>query len=120
MLTGINAETSYLFRLYGVAILSLLVGYAGGIWQASQGVFPTGIIIMGIVSNGGATLALLLTGTAGKNVYLTLFFGIVTLCLALALVFRGSAMRLIVGGQKGMDNVPNQKNYQTVTVIQSL
>lgn len=84
---AIKAKSTSLFRLYGVAILALLFGYAGGAWQVSQGVFPLGVIIMGIVSNGGATLVLLKTKAASRNKFLTVFFGIVTTCLLLVLAF---------------------------------
>jgi len=38
--TNIRAPNSQLFRLYGVAILALLVGYGFGIQQAETGIFP--------------------------------------------------------------------------------
>lgn len=55
------AAVPYL-RLYAVALLALLVGYASGLQTAETGVFPDGVVRMGIVSNVGATLGLLTTG----------------------------------------------------------
>ena len=45
------------FRLYGVSILAVLVGYAYGLWLIGQGQYPWGVVAMGLVSNfGGAAL----------------------------------------------------------------
>jgi hypothetical protein len=46
------------YRLYGLALLALTVGYASGLMQVLAGEFPFGIVTMGIVSNGGATFIL--------------------------------------------------------------
>ncbi|PCI53367.1 MAG: hypothetical protein COB36_13090 [Alphaproteobacteria bacterium] len=89
---AIEAKSTSFFRLYGVAILALLFGYTGGAWQVSQNVFPIGVIIMGIVSNGGATLVLIKTGTASRSKFLTVFFGSITICLFLVLAFQDAAM----------------------------
>lgn len=89
---AITAASGELFRLYGAAILALLVGYAGGVWQVSQGAFPWGVVAMGVVSNGGAFLVLLKTGAAARYKFLTVFFGVVALCLVAATVFRNSAI----------------------------
>lgn len=48
----------FLFRLYAVAIASLLIGYAAGIPVAQKGVFPYGIVTMGAVSNCGASITM--------------------------------------------------------------
>lgn len=45
------------FRLYGVSILAVLVGYGYGLWLIGQGQYPWGVVAMGLVSNfGGAAL----------------------------------------------------------------
>ncbi len=45
------------FRLYGVSILAVLVGYAYGLWLIGQGQYPWGVVAMGLVSNfGGAAM----------------------------------------------------------------
>ncbi len=91
--TAIKAQSPALFRLYGVAILALLVGYAGGIWQVSQGVFPWGVLAMGLFSNAGAALTMLLTGTAARNRFLALFFTLITLGLIAAMLMPTGAMQ---------------------------
>ncbi|MEM1230971.1 MAG: hypothetical protein AAGI15_10570 [Pseudomonadota bacterium] len=55
------AAVPYL-RLYGVAILALLVGYSFGFSPFIDGEFPWGVVTMGIVSNGLGTITQLLTG----------------------------------------------------------
>lgn len=55
---GLSGNTALILRLYGVAMLALAVAYASGVWQAAQGVFPWGIVLVGILSNGGAAVAL--------------------------------------------------------------
>lgn len=76
-----------LARLYGVALLALLVGYAGGLHASQNGQFPTAVVAMGIVSNAGATSALLLTGIARRHRVLTATFGAIAAGLAAAAVF---------------------------------
>lgn len=71
-----------IFRLYGVAMAALVVGYATAFWPISQGVFPWGIVTMGLVSNGGAVIALLLTGTAHYQKLSTSLLFVFTLGLA--------------------------------------
>ena len=53
-LTGFQTSNPLIFRLYGIAITALLFGYGAGIVSAEQGIFPTGIVVMGILSNFGA------------------------------------------------------------------
>jgi len=93
---AIEAQSPALFRLYGVAIAALLVGYAGGIWQVSQGVFPWGVLTMGLVSNAGAALTMVATGSAARNRFLTVFFTLITLGLIAAMVMPTAAMRALV------------------------
>jgi len=45
-------------RLLGVAYCALLAGYISGLVALRQGSWPTGIIWMGIISNGGASVLL--------------------------------------------------------------
>ncbi len=40
---GVETSTSAMFRLYGVAMAALLVGYGFGIVAAQAGVFPWGL-----------------------------------------------------------------------------
>ncbi|QPH53274.1 hypothetical protein [Pontivivens ytuae] len=57
-LIGATAGSPLIYRLYGIAILALLFGYGGGLVQIAGGQFPSGVVVMGIVSNGGAALVL--------------------------------------------------------------
>ncbi len=57
---GIPAlETPPFGRLLGWAFAALLVVYASGLRDCWAGYFPWGTVLAGIVSNGGATLAIL-------------------------------------------------------------
>lgn len=77
------AAVPYL-RLYAVALLALLVGYAGGLQTAESGLFPDGVVRMGIVSNVGATLMLLHTGLHRRLWPAAPLFGAITLGLVAA------------------------------------
>ncbi len=93
MVTNIKANSSQFFRLYGVAILALLVGYSFGIPLAESGVFPWGVVSMGVVSNGGAAFILVLSGLNSKNRALVLFFLFITLGLVLSTLFSQVAVQ---------------------------
>ena len=90
--SGFEASDISLYRLYGMAILALLVGYAGGYAQVLQGEFPIGVIAMGFVSNAGAFSVMLLTGRAAKTPFSAAFFGLIAVGLALAFLFQDAAM----------------------------
>lgn len=63
---GFPEQDSMLFlRLYGLSTSALLVGYYGGIEMARRGEFPIGVLRMGLVSNGGQGLALVIAGMMG-------------------------------------------------------
>ena len=89
---GVNVEGAPMIRLYGVAVTALLVGYASGFWAIAQGQFPWGVVAMGIVSNGGATVALLLSGAWRRNQFLTVFLGGITAALMASALSPGWAM----------------------------
>lgn len=72
------------FRLYGVALSALLVGYASAFWTIAEGRFPWGIVAMGVVSNGGAALMLVFTGAWQQTRLALAFLAAVTLALILA------------------------------------
>ena len=76
--SGFEASDLGLYRLYGMAVLALLVGYFGGYLQVLNGVYPMGVIAMGIASNGGAFIIMLLTGRAKKTPIAAGFFGLIT------------------------------------------
>lgn len=84
--TRINAKSTLFFRLYGVAIAALLVGYGFGIPAAESGQFPWGVASMGLVSNTGAAF-LLMRGakSASSGFWLGIFFAIVAVALAISM-----------------------------------
>ena len=55
-----------LYRLMGVAYLALFVAYGTGFVTAQQGVFPLGIVLMGLVSNVGGALTMVMTGSVKR------------------------------------------------------
>lgn len=74
---GTNLPDPYLFRLYGVAILALLIGYGYGIHLAYLGQYPWGIVMIGLVSNGGAVFVMLkLSSWSRQSKGICLFGGI--------------------------------------------
>lgn len=91
---GVAAPTPKLFRLYGVAVAALLVGYAFGIPAAEAGRFPWGVVCMGVVSNGGASVLLAAYSPRRKQDRVSAaFFGLVALGLIAAIVAPASAMQ---------------------------
>jgi len=91
--TNITTQTSLFFRLYGVAITALLVGYAFGIPAAEDGRFPWGVVCMGTVSNGGAALLLLVNSRNNTDRMLAAFFGLIALGLLAAMVLPAGALQ---------------------------
>ncbi len=72
---GLPPQSSYIFiKLYGMAALSLVVGYGFGLKESYQppnkqdkeARRAMGVIWVGIVSNAGASLILLLYGLSGS------------------------------------------------------
>lgn len=93
IVTNITAPTSLFFRLYGVAIAALLVGYAFGIPAAEAGRFPWGVVCMGTVSNVGAVIFLLVHSPDSKNRVPAAFFGLVALGLIAAMAMPAGALQ---------------------------
>ncbi len=89
---GIGLDAIPICRLWGVAVTALLVGYAGGIAPAEAGTFPSGVVIMGIVSNIGHTAALLQTGIWQKAKAATMVYGLIALSLILAMLAPAAAL----------------------------
>ncbi|WP_109356882.1 hypothetical protein [Sphingorhabdus sp. EL138] len=89
---NMKSKSTTLYRIYGIAVLALLVGYSGGIYHITQGEFPIGVVFMGIVSNLGATSALLATGAFERNKFHTFFFGSIGIGLVLAILSPDLAM----------------------------
>lgn len=82
--SGFEASDISLYRLYGMAVLALLVGYFGGIVQVWSGIYPAGVIAMGFVSNLGAFVVMLITGRARQTPASAAFFGLIALGLAIS------------------------------------
>lgn len=74
-----------LIRLYGWAVIALLVGYSFGFSWIVGDVFPIGVVTMGLVSNAGATALLVLTGAWRQALPMTLFLGMIATSLAFAM-----------------------------------
>ena len=74
-----------LVRLYGWAVLALLVGYSFGFSWINKDTFPDGVVHMGLVSSGGATRLLALTGAWRQAVPMTVFLAAIATCLTFAL-----------------------------------
>lgn len=85
----VGLEAAPLCRLYGIAVTALLIGYGSGIEPAAHGIFPTGVVAMGIFSNLGATATLIATGAWTRSPLvkaLTVTFGTIALVLIAAMV----------------------------------
>ncbi|MEM9842718.1 MAG: hypothetical protein AAF767_08710 [Pseudomonadota bacterium] len=91
-LSGFSPSDVTLYRLYGMAVLALLVGYAGGYFQVEAGLFPIGVLAMGFVSNAGAFAVMVITGRAAKTPFTAAFFGLIAVGLAIAFLFQDIAM----------------------------
>jgi len=91
-ITKTTADTSQLYRLYGIAILALLVAYGFGIAPAQAGIFPWGVVAMGIVSNVGAALCMLVFGVNKQNIFGIVLFGTIGLGLIAAAIMPGVAL----------------------------
>ena len=81
---GVGVEAVAIVRLYGMALLALLVGYGSGIPASEAGVFPVGVVAMGIVSNAGATALLLGTGAWRRTPLAAPVFGLIALGLVVS------------------------------------
>ncbi len=85
-LTQVQAASVTLFRLYGVAVLAILVAYAGGIYQLSLGELPITVLLMGLVSNAGAVLVLIISKAVERSLFHTVFFSTIAVLLAVAVM----------------------------------
>lgn len=86
-ITNSTSPNAIIFRLYGVSILALLIGYSLGLKNALAGVFPNDIVIMGIVSNAGGSLILLKTGAWKTKKLLFYFFTSIAILLSICFMF---------------------------------
>lgn len=90
--TSMTSSSASLYRLFGVSNLALLVAYAGGIYLVENGVFPWVVIFMGLMSNFGSTLTLILSKAWAQNLPLTVFFGVIAALLLFSAMFPQLAM----------------------------
>jgi hypothetical protein len=81
---AVGPEAIPFLRLYGVALLALLVGYSSGVPAAEAGQYPGGIVAMGLVSNAGAAVTLVRTGAWRRTPAAAPVFGAIGVGLALA------------------------------------
>ena len=96
---GFSPEPLFPIRLLGWSCLALVVGYAFGYVQASKGVAPWGVVLMGLVSNGGAAFIVgwnLLFGEASDltGIPLLLIWGSFAALLAITLGLFHATMQL--------------------------
>ena len=87
-----GAGSGTLFRLYGVAMLAILANYAYGLGAAAHGQFPWGVVVMGVISNGGAVLVALWLGSWRRARVLNAFFAAVAIAFVLAAIFQKQAL----------------------------
>ena len=84
--TGVSAKSTDLFRLYGVAITALLVGYGFGIPVAEGHQFPWGVVAMGFISNAGGAFLLFRSSTPrSAGFWLGSFFTFIAVALAISM-----------------------------------
>ena len=96
-MTGVSAASATLFRLYGMAIAALIVGYSAGLWQSMNGVFPWTAALMGIVSNAGAAGILAFKPSASSRASATIF-GTIGALLIWATVYPNAATQPLTSG----------------------
>ena len=92
-LAGLGENSLTLYRLYGIALLSILVIYSFGVDVALSGAFPLYAVAMGFVSNAGATLVLMGRGELDKRPWLVAFCGAIAAGLVVAFFAPAFALR---------------------------
>lgn len=92
-ISGFKSSDVVVYRLYGMAIIALLVGYFGGYLQVINGTFPIGVLWMGLVSNAGAATILVLSGRAQKAPWEAGFFALIAMGLTTSLLQPELVMR---------------------------
>lgn len=81
-LAAVSANSTLIFRLYGVAISSLIAIYIFGILEIQNGTFPLQVAVMGSISNCGAAIVIAFSNLAKKYWFVALFFAIIGLFFA--------------------------------------
>ena len=82
---NISASSQFIW-LYGLSVLSLLVGYASGIPAAECGVVLWWIVGMGLVSNSGSAFILFFVGGNTRSRLAGYIFGLVALGLVTTVI----------------------------------
>ncbi|GAW41452.1 hypothetical protein SH203_01858 [Brevundimonas sp. SH203] len=83
---GVTGGGGVFFRLYGVALTALLAGYGSAFPLLAKQEFPWGVVVMGIISNGGAAAILLGAGARRKTAPVALFLLAITAALIAAAI----------------------------------
>ncbi len=89
----VDATALPYLRLYGVAIIALLVGYSFGFSTITGPEFPLGIVCMGIVSNGAGFVTLVVTGAIRQNRAMAALIGLIAAMLLLCIIRPDIAMK---------------------------
>ncbi len=84
-----------LFRLYGIAILALLVGYGAALRDVLRDSFPRWLVLMGLISNAGAVIVVVVIGGRHAIDGGMFFFGAIALLLLISLIRPDLAMRTL-------------------------
>ncbi|WP_109355486.1 hypothetical protein [Sphingorhabdus sp. EL138] len=90
-----------LYKLYGVGISAILVGYASAIPAAQRGELPSGILLMGLVSNAGGALTLFAFQVEGVAAILGGVFAGIAFALLTALLAPQVMLRSLTGRDMG-------------------
>jgi len=85
-MSGFGDAAPGFFRLYGLVMLALCVAYYSGIETAKTGIFPTTIVVMGIVSNAGGALLPLFGRFEKRNWAAIGIFGAIAIFLTIMLM----------------------------------
>lgn len=92
-LLGHATSSPAMYRLYGTAVLALLVAYAWGIVMAERGEMPWGVVATGLVSNAGGLLVMIVTGMIAKARTSAIFIGCVAVGLCAVSVMPNLALQ---------------------------
>ena len=91
-MAGLGTPDLALYRLYGMALLALVVGYGFGLWAVANGDYPRAVVVVGLVSNGGASAIMLRHGFARTHPASCAFFCLMAAGFLIALLAPGFAM----------------------------
>lgn len=107
-MVGAAAPSPAQYRLYGVAMIALLAGYAFAIPMAQRGERPLGPMVMGVISNGGGAITLLAFGVEGTSLILAYVFAVFAFLLGAAIFAPDFMLRTITGSVLSPANGDNR------------